>query len=76
VQHESPLRTTRKKTTLTVEEAASVLGLSRSAAYAAAKRGDLPTIRLGRRYLVSAPVLLRLLTTGTSSVDQPKAVAR
>lgn len=57
-----------EKTTLTVEEAGAVLGLSRSAAYAAARRGDLPTIRLGRRYLVSAPVLLRLLMTGSPAI--------
>ena len=38
--------------TITIEEAASQLGLSRNAAYDAAKRGDLPTIRMGRRLLV------------------------
>jgi excisionase family DNA binding protein len=38
--------------TLTVPEAGRFLGLERSAAYAAARRGDLPTIRLGRKRLV------------------------
>lgn len=38
--------------TITIEEAARELGLSRNAAYDAAKRGDLPTIRMGRRLLV------------------------
>ena len=31
-----------------VPEAGAMLGLSRNASYAAAKRGDLPTIRLGK----------------------------
>ena len=33
---------------LTVEEAAKVLRIGRSSAYEAARRGELPTIRLGR----------------------------
>ena len=32
----------------TVEEAAAILRISRPAAYAAAKNGQLPTIRIGR----------------------------
>ncbi len=38
--------------TITIDEAARELGLSRNAAYDAAKRGDLPTIKMGRRLLV------------------------
>jgi hypothetical protein len=38
--------------TLSVPEAGAFLGLERSAAYAAARRGDLPTIRLGSKRLV------------------------
>ena len=38
--------------TITVEEAARLLGVSRGSAYEAARRGELPTIRLGRRLLV------------------------
>ncbi len=33
---------------LTVPEAGRVLGMGRNAAYEAAKRGDLPTIRIGK----------------------------
>lgn len=40
------------RATYTVEEAAELLGISRGSAYAAAKRGDIPTIRLHRRVLV------------------------
>jgi excisionase family DNA binding protein len=36
----------------TVPEAGRLLGLSRNGAYEAAKRGDIPTIRVGRRLVV------------------------
>jgi excisionase family DNA binding protein len=36
----------------TVPEAGRLLGLGRNAAYEAAKRGDIPTLRMGRRLLV------------------------
>jgi excisionase family DNA binding protein len=44
-----------------VEEAARVLGIGRSAAYLAAQRGDLPVIRIGRRYVVPRAALERML---------------
>ncbi len=36
---------------LTVEEAAKLLRIGRGAAYEAARRGDLPTVRIGARTL-------------------------
>ena len=50
-----------ERQTLTVEEAARVLGIGRSAAYLAAQRGDLPVIRIGRRYVVPRAALERML---------------
>jgi excisionase family DNA binding protein len=47
--------------TLTVEQAAELLGVSRGLAYEAARRGQLPTIRLGRRLLVPRWRLLELV---------------
>jgi excisionase family DNA binding protein len=47
--------------TVTVEEAATLLGLGRSAAYEAARRGEIPTRRLGRRIVVPVPLLLQWL---------------
>ena len=47
--------------TMTVEEAAELLGLSRSSGYRAAAVGELPTIRIGRRLLVPTPKLFALL---------------
>ena len=49
------------RTTITVTEAAKVLGISRTAAYEAARRGELPTRRLGHRLVVPVPWLLNWL---------------
>ena len=38
--------------TLTVSEAAGILGISRSSAYECVRRGELRAIRLGRRLVV------------------------
>jgi excisionase family DNA binding protein len=51
----------RAQSTLTVEQAAVILGIGRASAYAAAGSGDLPVIRLGRRLLVPTAQLRRLL---------------
>ncbi|UFU06992.1 helix-turn-helix domain-containing protein [Ruania halotolerans] len=51
----------RTRPTLSVEEAAQVLGIGRTTAYAAVKSGQVPTIRLGRRVRVPVRALLRLL---------------
>lgn len=47
--------------TVSVEEAARLLGVGRGLAYEAARRGEIPTIRLGRRLLVPRARLLALL---------------
>ena len=44
-----------------IEETAQMLGISRAAAYQAAARGDIPTIRVGGRILVPRAALKRLL---------------
>jgi excisionase family DNA binding protein len=48
--------------TLTVEQAAVALGISRSTAYTLARRGNLPTLRLGHRLVVPRVQLDRLLS--------------
>ena len=50
----------------TVEEAAQLLGISRSFAYEAVRRGDIPSIRIGRRILVPKAALHRLLDLSES----------
>lgn len=49
------------RATVTIEESAQILGLSRSAAYRAAQDKSIPTLRLGRKLLVPVPRLLAML---------------
>lgn len=44
-----------------IEETATLLGVGRHTAYEGARRGDIPTIRIGRRLLVPKVALERLL---------------
>ena len=57
----SPLDDLAGKATITIEQAAMILGLGRTAAYEAARRGEFPTRKLGRRVLVPVPALLEWL---------------
>ena len=56
------MATNDEKLVYTVEEAGALLGLGRSGAYDAVRRGDLPTIRIGRRILVPKEALERMLS--------------
>lgn len=49
-----------------VEDAAVVLGISRGLAYDLVRRGELPSIRLGRRIVVPRRQLLEIIETGNS----------
>jgi excisionase family DNA binding protein len=51
----------QSRLTLTVEEVAATLGISRAFAYEAVRRGEIPSIRIGRRVLVPRAALKRLL---------------
>lgn len=50
-----------QKVTFTVPEVAELLGVSRAAAYRAVKAGDLPALRLGRRWLIPRWKLIDML---------------
>jgi excisionase family DNA binding protein len=63
---------TQERLTLTVEEAAATLGISRAFAYEAVRRGEIPSIKIGRRVLVPRAALARLLD-GATGDDQPPA---
>jgi excisionase family DNA binding protein len=58
--------------TLTVEQAAELLGISRGLAYEAVRAGDIPSIRIGRRVLIPRTRLLELLgeSNGAGSEDE------
>ena len=50
-----------ERLTYTLTEAAKRLGISRALAYQAARRGELPVCRIGRRMVVPRVALARLL---------------
>lgn len=55
---------------LTVEEAAPLMRCGRSAAYERVRRGDVPSVRFGRKILIPETALLRFLA---GDGWQPKA---
>jgi excisionase family DNA binding protein len=50
--------------TYNIEEVGRLLGIGRNQAYEAAKRGDFPTIKIGKRLLVPRAALDRMLRRG------------
>ena len=50
-----------ERLTLTVEEAAKLLGIGRQLAYDRVKTGDIPVIKIGRRLVVPRRALEKLL---------------
>ncbi len=48
--------------TMTIKQAAAFLGLSLSATYEAAARGEIPTLRIGRRVLVKREQLVSMVS--------------
>ncbi len=49
------------RATLTVPQAGAILGIGRNSAYDAARKGEIPTIRIGGRILVPRTRFERLL---------------
>jgi excisionase family DNA binding protein len=56
-----------ERLTLTVEEAGTLLGISRALAYEAGNREDIPSIRIGRRILVPKAAIQRLVGATAAS---------
>jgi excisionase family DNA binding protein len=74
--------TAQERPTLSLyPETAKWMGLSKSSVYAAAERGEIPTIRLGRRLLVPTATLRRMLALdvdtepGSGTGRSPSAAA-
>ena len=57
---------TDERLTLTIDEAARALGIGRNSAFAAAHRGEIPTIRIGRRLLVPKLAFEKMLANCVS----------
>ena len=57
-----------EKLTMTVEEAAALLGISRALGYELVSRGDIPCLRLGRRIVIPRRAIDRMIDeTGPAS---------
>ncbi len=54
------------KRTYSIPEIAKELGIGRSAAYEAARTGEIPTIRIGKRILVPVAALERMLAQASN----------
>ena len=53
-----------ERLTLSIEEAAKILGIGRNLCYDKVKTGEIPVIRIGRRLLVPRRALEKLLEQG------------
>jgi excisionase family DNA binding protein len=58
--------------TMTIEDVALALGVNINTAYAAARKGELPVIRVGRRYLVPRAAFAKMLE-GAGAQQQKSA---
>jgi excisionase family DNA binding protein len=50
-----------ERETVTVDEACKALGIGRNTAYEAVKSGEIPSIKIGKRRIISKVALKRLL---------------
>jgi excisionase family DNA binding protein len=50
-----------RRRTYRIEEVAKLLGVGRNAAYEAARRGDFPTIKIGKRVVAPRAAINRML---------------
>ena len=71
----SPTERPNERATLTVEEAGRALGIGRGLAYDAARRGDIPTLRIGRRLVVPAAAFERMLAAGVPPTHDDRSAA-
>jgi excisionase family DNA binding protein len=60
-----------ERQTLNIDEAAKILGISRNTAYDAVKSGQLPTVKIGRRFLVPKAALDRMLESAATAAASP-----
>lgn len=58
-----------ERRTLSIEQAAKILGISRGLAYELANVGELPVVRLGKRIVVPIDALNALLDSATTEIS-------
>lgn len=61
----------RSEPTISVDRAATLLGVSRATAYKAVRSGAIPSLRIGRRIVVPTAKVLALLGVWNDSVELP-----
>lgn len=61
------------KLTYTVTEAAELLGISRSSAYECVRRGEIPSLTLGRRVVIPRRALEALLDGGRARPEPARS---
>ena len=69
----------RAAKTVTVQELAELLGISRNHAFRCVARGEIPSVRMGRRLLIPASFLEGLFDADTASPpdsDKPRSGSR
>jgi excisionase family DNA binding protein len=66
-------KTLTSRLTLTVEQAAEALGIGRTLAYEAVRRGEIPTVRVGRRLLVPRQALEDFLSLSQELATNPRS---
>jgi excisionase family DNA binding protein len=59
-----------EKLTLTVEETAKLLDLSRSLTYESVRNGTIPSIKIGRRYLIPKQGIERMLNVQGNNITK------
>ncbi len=59
----------RDRMAISVAECAQLLGIGRNSAYEAIHRGEIPAIRIGKRYIVPLAALEDLLGRGPAEDD-------
>jgi excisionase family DNA binding protein len=60
-----------ERQTYTVEETAQIMGIGRNSAYEAIRRGEIPSLRLGRRLVVPKKALDSLLAQRSGQDREP-----
>jgi excisionase family DNA binding protein len=68
------MKSQAERMTYSMEEVARLLGIGRNQAYQAAKRGDFPVIKVGKRLLAPKPALDRMLMLNGGGEATPPSI--